>query len=130
MSLNDNQFTFREGGQLAFCSDGHRAISYVSERGIVEDDPIDCPLCKFLKKDGLVAAWKSLLNFAPGMSPALIKQAKRDGYYQKGDENAPFFSEAYLYPLLGKDDARTILSIMRLIIKEQGVDSLTAYKSI
>lgn len=33
--------------------------------------------------------------------------------YEKGDEQAPFYSEAYLYNLLGKMDARTILSLMR-----------------
>jgi hypothetical protein len=29
-------------------------------------------------------------------------------YYRKGDEKAPFYSEAFLYPLLGKDDGRTV----------------------
>lgn len=29
-------------------------------------------------------------------------------YYRAGDEKAPFYSEAFLYPLLGKDDGRTV----------------------
>ncbi len=29
--------------------------------------------------------------------------------YEEGDGEAPFFSEAYLYNLVGKEDARTIL---------------------
>lgn len=29
-------------------------------------------------------------------------------YYRKGDEKAPFYSEAFLYPLLGKDAGRTV----------------------
>ena len=32
----------------------------------------------------------------------------KDGY-EKGDEDAPFWTEAFLYNLLGKDDARTLL---------------------
>lgn len=30
--------------------------------------------------------------------------------YSKGDEDAPFISEGFLYPLLGKEDARTVLA--------------------
>lgn len=33
--------------------------------------------------------------------------------YEEGDEAAPFFSEAVLYTLVGKEDARTILALMR-----------------
>ena len=33
--------------------------------------------------------------------------------FEEGDENAPFFSEAYLYNLVGKEDARTILAVVR-----------------
>lgn len=29
-------------------------------------------------------------------------------YYRKGDEKAPFYSEAFLYALLGKDAGRTV----------------------
>ena len=29
-------------------------------------------------------------------------------YYRKGDEKAPFYSEAFLYALLGKEDGRTV----------------------
>lgn len=32
--------------------------------------------------------------------------------YEEGDENAPFFSEACLYCLIGKEDARTILALI------------------
>lgn len=37
------------------------------------------------------------------------------------DKKAPFFSEAFLYPLLGKGDARTLLSIMRDIAEAAGL---------
>ncbi len=33
---------------------------------------------------------------------------RKNLYYRAGDEKAPFYSEAFLYPLLGKDDGRTV----------------------
>ena len=33
---------------------------------------------------------------------------RKNPYYRKGDEKAPFYSEAFLYPLLGKEDGRTV----------------------
>lgn len=35
--------------------------------------------------------------------------SKKNPYYRKGDEKAPFYSEAFLYVLLGKEDARSVL---------------------
>lgn len=35
-----------------------------------------------------------------------------DGY-EPGDEDAPFFSEAFLYNLIGKEDARTVLALVK-----------------
>ena len=37
---------------------------------------------------------------------------KRMGMYDEGDERAPFFTEAFLYNLLGKDEARSVLGII------------------
>jgi hypothetical protein len=45
---------------------------------------------------------------------------KKSNGYESGNENAPFFSEAFLYNLLGKDDARTILSAMEKLFKAAG----------
>ncbi len=40
----------------------------------------------------------------------------KDGdMYEPGDENAPFFSEAFLYNLLGKEAARTVLAHIRTL---------------
>lgn len=39
----------------------------------------------------------------------------------KGDEDAPFFSEAYLYTLVGKDMARSILGKLRRLGLTLGV---------
>lgn len=44
------------------------------------------------------------------------------GMYAEGDEKAPFFTEAFLYNLLGKDEARTVLGIMRRLTKLAGVE--------
>lgn len=46
---------------------------------------------------------------------------KNSDFYDKDDENAPFFSEAYLYNLLGKEDARSLLARMRKVCKAIGM---------
>ncbi len=62
-------------------------------------------------------AVKRLLDYRVNWLP---KECKKEGYV-KGDENQPFFSEAYLYNLLGKDEARTLLGLMRPIWKIAGI---------
>jgi len=37
--------------------------------------------------------------------------------FTDGDEKQPFFSEAYLYNLLGKEDARTLLALIQQLSK-------------
>ena len=44
------------------------------------------------------------------------------GMYGEGDEKAPFFTEAFLYNLLGKDEARSVLGIMTRLCKLAGVE--------
>jgi hypothetical protein len=43
-------------------------------------------------------------------------------YYRKGDEKAPFYSEAFLYALLGKDAGRTVGYAFERLCKLAGVD--------
>ena len=43
-------------------------------------------------------------------------------YYAPGDERAPLMSEGFLYPLLGKEDARTVLALWREVCKSVHVD--------
>lgn len=43
-----------------------------------------------------------------------------EGMYSKGDEFTPFFSEKFLYNLLGKQDARSVLYYMREALKLAG----------
>lgn len=45
----------------------------------------------------------------------------RYGMYDEGDEEAPFFTEAFLYNLLGKDEARSALGIVRRLSVLAGV---------
>ena len=41
--------------------------------------------------------------------------------YEPGDEDCPFFSEGCLYNLVGKEDARTVLGLIRKIIISAGL---------
>jgi hypothetical protein len=50
------------------------------------------------------------------------RTGNRFGMYDEGDERAPFFSEAFLYNLLGKDEARSVLGIVRRLTVLAGVE--------
>lgn len=63
----------------------------------------------------LVEAITKLYNWIPKCVPDNFDSD--NDFYTVGDEDAPFFSETYLYILLGKEDARTLLSYMRPIWK-------------
>lgn len=43
--------------------------------------------------------------------------------YEPGDEKAPFFSETFLYLLLGKMDARTLLARLRRVCEAVDMDT-------
>lgn len=57
-------------------------------------------------------AVRELLNYNPNGDIWLDKES---GMYEEGDEYAPFFSETFLYNLVGKDSARSILGLVRQI---------------
>lgn len=61
-------------------------------------------------------AFLELLKFHPEVD---MLDHKADGFVI-GDEKAPFFTEAYLYNLLGKEDARTLLAYMRKLARSIG----------
>ncbi|KKN38272.1 hypothetical protein LCGC14_0755110 [marine sediment metagenome] len=48
---------------------------------------------------------------------ALDEQVRQSDGYEAGDEESPFYSERYLYPLMGKEDARTILATLKTTIR-------------
>jgi hypothetical protein len=50
-------------------------------------------------------------------------QVEENSMYTEGDEEAPFMTEAYLYSLLGKEEARTVLAIGGRLRKALGMDS-------
>ena len=54
-------------------------------------------------------------------TPSCFELPKDSKMYEEGDESSPFFSETYLYNLLGKEDARTLLSLLKKVL---GVKSL------
>ena len=53
--------------------------------------------------------------------PTLDEVIKASPGYDEGDEKCPFFSERFLYPLLGKDDARTVLGTLKRVIVSSGL---------
>ena len=55
-----------------------------------------------------------------GVHPDIIKFMKAQPGYDEGDEDAPFFSEAFLYVMFGKEGARTVLSMVRRMVKLSG----------
>jgi len=71
----------------------------------------------------LITYIKELLSWQVRSAPP--RGFKSSRHYVKGDENTPFFSEAYLYNLLGKEDARTILAMIDNIIIAAGYDPIS-----
>lgn len=67
-------------------------------------------------------AIEELLNFSIGHFP-IMADSDHAGY-EKGDEKAPFFSEAYLYNLMGKEEARTVLSYIRRLCDAVGIPKI------
>ncbi len=55
-----------------------------------------------------------LLSFVPYRTPESVY----DG--DKVEEDAPFFSEAFLYDFLGKQEARIVLRLINSIAEETG----------
>lgn len=63
----------------------------------------------------LIRAIKALKEWTPEFKSECFDIS--NPFYKVGDENSPFFSESFLYTLLGKGDARTLLSLMKPIWK-------------
>lgn len=73
-------------------------------------------------------AVEELLEWTPemhseAMYPDVADRVRRPGYVEEMEQvrQCPFFSEAYLYNLLGKQDARTLLALMRPIWEAAGI---------
>lgn len=61
----------------------------------------------------LATVVRELLDYSPNGDIWLDKEP--GGMYEVGDEYAPFFSETFLYNLVGKDAARSILGLVRQV---------------
>lgn len=80
-----------------------------------------------MEKEQVKKAIKKLLEWVPEAVP--LEKISRANYpvkiwgkvFSKGDDEQPFFSEAYLYPLLGKSDARTLLALMWRLCESLGI---------
>lgn len=73
------------------------------------------------------AALKELWNWTP--EHVDTEKFKKSPHYEEGDEKAPFFTEAFLYNLLGKSDARTLLSLMKRALGIRGIGSASEMKN-
>lgn len=75
--------------------------------------------------ESAVECMKNLFSFSLGFLPKeIVKYMKEVDGYEDGDEKEPFFSEAFLYPLFGKEDARSILAILSMFIRSLGIDPI------
>jgi len=74
-------------------------------------------VCNESLRDALAHLYEFKLEY----TPAGFSKKKKDGY-EEGDEDAPFFSASYLYNLLGKDNARTVLAALRRFITAMGIE--------
>lgn len=84
-------------------------------------DRCNCELEHVCNPD-LPEAAVSLYRFKPEGASSLVPAMKKTGYYSEGDENAPFFSEAFLYSLLGKENARSVLALINNLVRQAGLD--------
>lgn len=75
------------------------------------------------ENDDLRAEFKKLLRFkCESTPPSFTPRFKKLTGYEAGDEDAAFYSESFLYPLLGKEDARTILALLHNLMRTCGID--------
>jgi len=70
--------------------------------------------------------WEHAIKLAnwvpPGLTPSMAASLLYgvDTEYTKTDDGAPFLSEAYLYNVFGKEDARTLLALISRILEASG----------
>jgi hypothetical protein len=99
----------------------------------MSDLTITCTRCKnevgHVCNDGLMPALVKLLTWKPEDGVAK-PSVKRGAYYRKGDETAPFMSEAFLYNLLGKEDARTLLALVNQFADAAGLDRVGVHRAL
>lgn len=66
--------------------------------------------------------FRELYEFTLEAGPNIGTRAMSGDVWSKEDASAPFFSEAFLYTLLGKEDARSVLGLIHRLAEASGVD--------
>jgi len=93
----------------------------------MESTTIICNRCNQLlshvcNKD-FAKAWARLQELTTeGLDNGIIRAMRSSPYYAAGDENAPIFSEKFLYSLMGKEEARTILAVLDNLVRAAGIE--------
>lgn len=88
-----------------------------------------CLACEVERHKSVEESVKELLKWVP--ESVDLQKISRINYpvsvfgkvYDIGDAKQPFFSEAYLYNLLGKEDARTLLALMRRLCRTLDIEN-------
>lgn len=106
---------------------GSRREKYINHPALEKDEERKEEMEKLLSnspkhKEEIIKAAKELIKWCPNDFP-YPSTIKKSGMYEEGDEEAPFFSEAYLYNLMGKGNARTILGLLNGLLKTVGINS-------
>lgn len=78
--------------------------------------------------EDMKAVFKKLLRLKLESAP--LRGFKSGDGYSKGDEDAPFFSESYLYNLVGKDDARTVLGYISHLMRMAALDPMMVGREV
>lgn len=83
-------------------------------------------------KDELTKSLKELVNFKTGDGegyPITSKELRQnEKAYGKIENDLPFLCESTLYVLMGKEDARTLLSLLHNIGQASGIDIEELYE--
>jgi len=85
---------------------------------IMKDAEVQASIKKLLEwtPEGVDLEEISKINYPPNVWG-------KDRMFTNGDDKCPFFSEAYLYNLLGKQDGRTLLALMRQLCESLGIET-------
>jgi hypothetical protein len=106
--------------------DGERTVV----QGIVSYER--CESCgtikvKQLQKSELLDALAEMASFSMPeryMKPVLKAGIGGGDHYREGDGACPILSEAFLYSMLGKEDARVLLSMFNRVVVAAGFDQI------
>ena len=72
----------------------------------------------------IIDVLRRLANYVPDAPAKSIIRPEMLALYGEPDHDCPFFTEMYLYALLGKEDARTVLAYIGAIARAVGLDGI------